>query len=117
VAVPRERSGVTEATSEFAASVSASVESSPEGKVSEYMWSGAIESPAVPLAAAMSACCCSSETSLLKVTMYGTEPGTPVEFDEESVEAVAVEGADVVSAADESAAGVSVLVVPSTASV
>src|SRR4051795_10367156 len=96
VAVSRERSAVTEATSGFAASVCASDESSPTGKLREYMCRTEIASPAVPFAAAISSCCCASETPLLKVTMYGTDPAAgellvvSVELEEVSVELEAV---------------------------
>src|SRR3954471_3718036 len=91
VAVSRDRSPVTEATWGFAASVCASVESSPTGKLREYMCRTEIALPAVPFAAAMSSCCCASETPLLKVTMYGTDPAAgellvvSVELEEASV--------------------------------
>src|SRR4051794_30828415 len=103
VAVSRERSAVTEATSRFAASVCASDESSPTGKLREYMCRIEIASPAVPFAAAMSSCCCASETPLLKVTMYGTDPAAgellvvSVELEEVSVELEAVSVVAVVS--------------------
>jgi len=77
-------------------------------------------SSAVPFAAAMSFCCRASETPLLKVTMYGTDPAAgaelvvSVELDEVSVELeeVSAEGAEVVSVVEALLAGVvSVLVV------
>src|SRR4051812_20950671 len=119
VALSRDRSPVTEATSGFAASVCASAESSPTGKLREYMCRTEIALPAVPFAAAMSSCCCASETPLLKVTMYGTDPAAgellvvSVELEAVSFGAVVSdEGALVVSVAEASLAAVlSVLVV------
>jgi hypothetical protein len=81
---------------------------------------------AVPFAAAMSSCCRASETPLLKVTMYGTDPAAgavlvvSVELEEVSVEleevsvvaVVSDEDADVVSVVEALPEGVvSVLVV------
>jgi hypothetical protein len=82
-------------------------------------------SPTVPLAAAMSSCCCAAETPLLNVAMYGTGAGEAVPVGLEEVSAavvvsvelaeVSVEGAVVVSVVEASlAAVVSVLVEPST---
>src|SRR6266550_5101376 len=116
VAVSRERSAVTEATSGFAASVCASAESSPARKLREYMCRTEMASPAVPFAAAMSSCCCASETPLLKVTMYGTDPAAGellvVSVELEEVSVVSDEGALVVSEVEALLAAVlSVLVV------
>jgi hypothetical protein len=91
-------------------------------------------SPAVPLAAAMSSCCCASETPLLNVTMYGAGAGAGAEvvsveeddvsvelegvWVEVSVEEVSDEGVELVSAVEASLeAAVSVPVVPTTENV
>jgi hypothetical protein len=88
------------------------------------MWRTEMASAAVPFAAAMSSCCWASETPLLKVAMYGTDPAAgaelvvSVELEEVSVELeevsvvaiVSDEGALVVSVAEALLAVLSVLV-------